>query len=174
MRKSYDQLRADISMDGKVDELREFFDRIPDHRAANVSYSLSDVLMSGFAMFSLKHPSLLDFEQQSVCDKKNLHTVFGIQRLCTDALMRNILDQVNPEALWPAFTSQFKGLESLGLIQEYEFWQNHILLSIDAVEHFRSSKIHCDHCQKKTGRDGVASYSHSMLCAAVVHPDKFE
>ena len=41
--------------------LNEEFAQLQDHRRANSSYELADVLRSVFAMFSLKTPSLLAF-----------------------------------------------------------------------------------------------------------------
>jgi hypothetical protein len=38
--------------------------RIPDHRQATSPIPLTDALMSAIAMFSLKDPSLLAFEQR--------------------------------------------------------------------------------------------------------------
>ena len=40
------------------------FGRIFDYRPPSVEVSLRDVLMSAFAMFSLKDPSLLAFDQR--------------------------------------------------------------------------------------------------------------
>ncbi len=52
MRKSYQELQAGVTLDGQIAKLRERFDQYEAHRAANSSYHLSDILMSGFAMFS--------------------------------------------------------------------------------------------------------------------------
>lgn len=174
MGKKYESLRESLSMDEMVGKLRKEFQKIPDHRAGNASYQLDDVLMSGFAMFSLKHPSLLDFEQQSVCERKNLQSVFGVRQLCTDAQMRNILDRVDGQPLRSLFPKQFKVLGKLGIVEEYRYWQDHILLTVDGVEHFRSGEVHCEQCLHKQHRDGSVSYSHSMLCAVMVHPEKSE
>jgi len=42
----------------------ESFGRIPDHRGAGPDIPLRDALLSGFAMFSLKDPSLLAFDKR--------------------------------------------------------------------------------------------------------------
>ena len=174
MKKSYEELRSSLTMDGLVKGIRGFFQEVPDHRASNAKYDLDDVLMSGFAMFNLKHPSLLDFEQQNHIEQENLRQVFGINELCTDAQMRNILDEVNPSKLRSFYPEQLRLLHKTGLRREYHFWKKHVLLSIDGVEHFRSGKIHCDRCLCKTHQNGEKSYSHSMLCAVLVHPDQRE
>src|SRR5262249_11818995 len=49
-------------------------DHIPDDRPAGVDIALSDVLMSAFAMFSLKAPSLLAFDKERAED--HVHTIY--------------------------------------------------------------------------------------------------
>ena len=65
MAKSYLQLQQKLRFDELMGFLDAQFEIIPDHRADNTRYSLADVLKGGFAMFSLKSPSLLDFKNQS-------------------------------------------------------------------------------------------------------------
>jgi hypothetical protein len=53
------KLRKHLSADALLSKLRSSFGDITDHRSGDVDVSLSDALMSAFAMFSLKAPSLL-------------------------------------------------------------------------------------------------------------------
>jgi hypothetical protein len=46
-----------------METMSEEFTQLPDHRRANSSYELVDVLRSAFAMFLLKSPSLLAFKE---------------------------------------------------------------------------------------------------------------
>ncbi len=57
----------DLSADSLFSLLRSGFDSLldPRPRTSEVQISLSDALMSAFAMFSLKDPSLLAFDQRS-------------------------------------------------------------------------------------------------------------
>ncbi len=81
------------------------FDHIPDYRSADADISLTDALMSAFAMFSLKSPSLLAFDKERA--EGNLHTIYGIERVPCDTQMREILDPVVPKALRPIFKGVF-------------------------------------------------------------------
>ncbi len=47
--------------------------------------TLTDALMAGFAMFSLKCPSLLDFDKQRA--EGNLKTIYRIERTPCDSYM---------------------------------------------------------------------------------------
>ena len=95
--KSKDQYRKEINQDTEVAKLRVLFEDVKDKRANNASHKLSDILMSGYAMFSLKYSSLLDFEQQNHLEKMNLQTLFGIKKVCSDTQLRDVLDGVNPD-----------------------------------------------------------------------------
>jgi len=58
--------RKQLSADALFRLGRSGFANIPDHRYDEVDMSFTDALMSAFAMFSLKLPSLLAFDQQRV------------------------------------------------------------------------------------------------------------
>ena len=55
--------RKHLSADALLRLVRSGFANIPHDRPDDVAISLADVLMSAFAMFSLKSPSLLAFDQ---------------------------------------------------------------------------------------------------------------
>src|SRR5215813_15544127 len=103
------QVRKHLSADALFGLLRTGFAAIADHRSGDTEISLTDALMSAFAMFSLKSPSLLAFDQERT--EGNLHTIYGIERAPCDTYMREILDPVFPERLRPLFTSVFRQLQ---------------------------------------------------------------
>ncbi len=72
-----DNIRKYLSADALFTLLRKGFERIPDYRPPDVdiSISLPDALMSAFAVFSLKDPSLLAFDQRR--NDENLKSVYG-------------------------------------------------------------------------------------------------
>ena len=59
---SKDSFRKDLSMPGLLREMRECFDRVPDSIVSR-GITLSDCLMTGLAIFCLKIPSMLKYEQ---------------------------------------------------------------------------------------------------------------
>ena len=164
-------------MDFELGKTRKMFENIPDSRASNVVHRLSDVFMSGLAMFSLKYSSLLDFDQQTTLECENMKQVFGIQSVCSDTHLRRILDQQAPEPIRQAFVDRFSDLKRTGLLREYEYKigsTKYLIISSDGVQHFSSKKINCPCCLDKKHRDGSTTYHHNMLCAALVHPDNRE
>ena len=55
-------VRKHLDWDVLLQQVRERFATIPDSRSKDHTISLSDALMSGFALFALKDPSLLAFQ----------------------------------------------------------------------------------------------------------------
>jgi|GEM_PF-1685418 len=106
-------------MDGEIASLRRLFQTVKDKRASNASHKLDDILMSGYAMFASKYPSILSFEQQSVMDRANLKSVYGVEQLCSDTQLRDVLDPIDPKFLRDEFPKKFKTLRKTGLINEF-------------------------------------------------------
>ncbi len=154
--------------------LSEEFEEIEDHRRANTSYKLGDILKSGFAMFSLKSPSLMSFKEQTQQERQNLENIYHIKPLAGDTQIRTVLDGVKPLAIREIFPKIFNKLQQAGVVKEYRYWDSHIIVSIDGVEHFSSTQIHCDHCTTRTLRNGTISYQHSGLAAIMLHPSHKE
>ena len=93
------KMRCHLNADILYARIREEFDKITDHRASNARILLSDALMSAFAMFCLKDPSLLAFERRRQDDPDSLHEVFGIKNIPSDSQMRAILDPMSVKDL---------------------------------------------------------------------------
>src|SRR2546425_5638867 len=164
--------RKHLSADALFHLVRSGFATIPDPRCDDGDISLTDALMSAFAMFSLKAPSLLAFDKERA--EGNLHTIYGIERVPCDTHMREILDPVSPKWLRPVFTSVFRQLQRGKALEEMMFLDGHYLLALDGTEYFSSKTIHCPSCLTKHHRDGSITYAHQMLGAALIHPERRE
>lgn len=99
--------RKRLSADALFDGIQRSFQDVADPRTGNATISLPDALMSGLAVFALKDPSLLAFDQRRQADEKNLQMIFGMENVPCDTRMREILDPVDPEHLRPAFRNVF-------------------------------------------------------------------
>jgi hypothetical protein len=138
------QVRKHLSADALFDLLRTGFAAIADHRSGDTDIALPDALMSAFALFSLKSPSLLAFDQERT--EGNLQRVYGIKRVPCDTAMREILDPVEPECLRPLFTHVFRTLQRGKALEEMVFVEGHYLLALDGTGYFSSQQIHCASC----------------------------
>jgi hypothetical protein len=165
-------VRKYLSADALFRLLRTGFAAIADHRPGTPDISLTEALMSAFALFSLKSPSLLAFDQERT--EGNLQRVYGIERVPCDTAMREILDPVEPEFLRPLFTHVFRALQRGKALEEMVFVEGHYLLALDGTGYFSSQQIHCASCLERHHRNGTITYTHQMLGAALIHPDRRE
>jgi hypothetical protein len=163
------RVRKHLSADALFHLVRSGFASLPDHRLDDTEISLTDALMSAFAMFSLKAPSLLAFDKERA--EGNLHTIYGIQRVPCDTYMRERLDPLSPQWLRPVFKSVFRQLQRGKALEPMMFLDDHYLLALDGTEYFSSQAIHCASCLHKVHRNGAIPYCHQMLGAAIIHPD---
>jgi hypothetical protein len=154
--------------------VQEMFATVADHRRSNASISMIDILSSAFAIFSLKSPSLLSFEKRSQAEEGNLQRLYGIGKICSDTQMREVLDRVDADRLQTGFQGLYAVLQDCRIVEEYRYWKGKTIVSVDGVEHFSSKKVHCEHCLQKQYKDGQITFSHQMLSAVLVHPDKRE
>ena len=161
--------RKHLSADALFRLLRSEFKAIPEQRS-EPEIALADALMAGFAVFSLKHPSLLAFEHERQTNEFNLKGIFGLKRVPCDTQMRSILDDVEPQQLRPAFRSIFRQLQRGKVLEPMVFWQGHYLIASDGTTYHASEQVHCPACLEKKSRNGVMTYYHQMLGLALVHP----
>lgn len=168
------KIRKDLAADSLYKQIHTQFDQIPDPRTGQTTITLGDSLMAAFAMFTLKDPSLLAFDQRRENPHDNFRTVFKIAHVPCDSQMRAILDPVDPTHLRPLFTDVFRRLQRGKVLEEFVYYEGHYLLSLDGTGYFSSSEIHCDSCLEKHHRNGTITYSHQMLGAVLVHPDHKE
>src|SRR5499427_5830248 len=163
------KVRKHLSADALFHVVQSGFATIPEPRYEEGDISLTDTLMSAFAMFSLKAPSLLSFDKQRA--EGNLKTIYGIDRVPCDTRMRERLDPVTPESLRYAFKLVFRQLQRGKALEPMVFLDGHYLVALDGTEYFSSKTIHCASCLHKEHRNGSITYCHQMLGAAMIHPD---
>ena len=167
-------VKKSLSADALVAAVYHQFLKIPDPRKLpkTAPISFTDVLMSGLAVFSLKFPSLLKYDQYRDILDGNLQTLYHISRPPSDTYLRERLDELNPSFIRPAFKKIFAELQRGKCLEEFEFLEGHYLLALDGTGEFSSSKVCCDQCCKKEHKDGSVTYYHQMLGACIVHPEK--
>ena len=166
-------VRKHLSADALHALVRSAFERIPDKRDVRAAIPLPDALMSAFAMFSLKEPSLLAFEDRR--QDENMKNLYLIGTVPSDTSMREIVDVVDPCELRPVFSAVFRQLQRGKTLEAFVFYKGSYLLSLDGTGYFSSQSIHCDSCMQKEDRTtGEITYYHQMLGAVLLHPDHRE
>ena len=99
---------------------------------------MNDCLMSAFAIFNLKFPSLLNFEEEMKKKRNfsNLQSLFKVEKIPSDTRMREVVDEVDPEDLRPAFKSLFGRAQSANVLREFRSIGKSYLLSLDGTGFF--------------------------------------
>lgn len=168
--------RKELSMPGMLRSIHKVFSKIPDPRTfvKPTNISLTDHLMSGLAVFGLKCPSLLDYDNRRFNEvvAKNLHDLYHVVSPPSDTYLRERLDEVDPIRLRPAFKKIFAHFQRGKGLEEFEYLDGYVIISGDGTGHFSSSKVSCCHCCKKELANGTPTYYHQMFGVCVVHPDK--
>jgi hypothetical protein len=144
-------LRKHLSAKGLFNTVYEQFKKIKEPRqlaTRRQPIKLIDCLMSGLAVFSLKFPSLLKFDEQKNENKisHNLRTLFQVENTPSDTYVRERLDEVNPRELRKSYKKIFADAQRGGLLEEFKYLNNHYLLPGDGTGFFSSNEIHCANC----------------------------
>ena len=164
-------------MPGMLPEMRKCFDRVPDPIRSR-DFSLSDCLMSGLAVFSLKFPSLLQFDLkmrggEDPVQAHNLRTLFGVSKVPSHTRMRERLDEVYPGGLRRGFKQIHAMLQRGKVFEDWTVFGGHLPISVDGTGHYSSHKVSCKHCCVKNHHNGSKKYCHQVLGAAIV-PSRYE
>jgi len=137
-------------------------------------FSWKDCIMSGLAIFGLKFPSLLKFEEHKNdrVIRGNLKNLYHVDNAPSDTCLRERLDELEPKNLRRSFKTIFSFLQRGKVLFRYLYFNKYYLLSIDGTGQYSSEKVHCKNCCEKHHKDGAITYYHQMLGASIVHPDE--
>jgi hypothetical protein len=165
--------RKTLSIPALLKNVRQSFEKIKNHRKKKTEYSLQDILMSGLAIFGLKYPSLLAFDNDRDKPrlKHNLQHLYGVKdKVPCDTRLREVLDKVDPEDLRPATVDIIQNVQRQGELKRFQYLGGY-LVSLDGTAHYSSTKISCPDCCEKHHRNGNIEYYHQLLASSIVHPD---
>lgn len=169
---SQPRLGQQLSAPGLLQTVRQSFAAITEPGQGRSEISLTDALMSGLAVFGLKYPSLLQFDEgrNEAIIRANLKTLYGVECAPCDTQLRARLDPVEPDELCTAFRAVHRDLQRQKVLERYRYLDGHLLLSMDGTGQFMSSRIGCPDCCVKEGTGGKYYY-HQLLGAVLVHPE---
>ena len=170
---SLTSLNKYVSAPALLNQVRRSFEKIPDPRRYGQQFSLPDVLMSGLAIFGLKYPSLLKFDEQRHEERirANLKSLYGVEQAPCDTQLRSVLDRVNPAELRAPFIQIHQKLYHQNFLEGFRYLDG-FLVSVDGTGQCSSSLISCPECCVRHHKNGPVSYYHQLLGAVIVHPDR--
>jgi len=156
-----------------VNGLGEYIDLIADQRLPErVKYPLQDCYRSGFGLFYVQDPSLLEFQRrfQEETQRNNLRTVFGVEAIPVDSQFRDVVDTHDYEPLRGVFAEYFGRLQRSKQLERYQFYQGYYLITLDGSEYFKSESIDCGLCLCRKKANGRLEYYHQIRTACTGEP----
>lgn len=129
--------------------------------------------MSGLAVFGLKFPSLLKFDECSEEKniKHNLRTLYHVQQTPSDTYMRERCDEVDPKEVRKVYKKIFSCVQRGKGLEEFEYLDKHYLLPGDGTGFFSSKTTHCKNCCIKHYKKCHIKFT-SLLLEDVSHDKK--
>ena len=167
-----------FTMSEVVNQVRAVFSDLPDPRQTatsnNLKYTLADAATSAFSVFFTQSPSFLDYQirMQKKYGKNNAQSIFGLHQLPSVSQVRNLLDTVPPETLYPLFVEISSGLYHSGYLTAFRSLHDTLLMPIDGTDFFSSEKISCPNCSHQTLKNGKTLYRHIAVTPVIVAPNQ--
>ncbi len=145
----------------------------PDKRTGrNLQYSMEDVAAAAFSVFFTQSPSFLSHQtaMTETLGNSNVRTLFGVGTIPTDNHIRDLLDAVPPQQVYPMFERVFDALYERELLQAFRASDGQLLIALDGTQYHRSASIRCDHCTVTQHSNGPIDYAHSVVTPVLVAP----
>ena len=167
---------APFTAAGLINKTRAAFENLPDFRkkatANNLKYAIADAALSAFSVFFTQSPSFLDYQtrMQKAHGKNNAQSIFGVHQIPSANQIRNLLDPVPPEAVYPLLQEIGDSLYQHGYLASFRSVGGTLLVALDGTDFFASEKISCPCCSCQTLKNGHTLYRHSAITPVIVAP----
>jgi len=156
-----------------LEHLREVLGGLPDGRTGdNTSYSMADIGAAAFSVFFTQCPSFLAHQQslQKSKGQSNAQSLFHLEKIPCDNHIRETLDPVAPQELFPCYDAVLESLRQSGQLESWRVLQNQLLMALDGTWYYSSHKIHCENCSCLENKSGEKTYYHSAVTPVLVAP----
>jgi hypothetical protein len=154
--------------------IQTVFSELPDSRKTstsnNLKYDVTDAVLSAFSVFFTQSPSFLDYQvrMQKECGKNNAQSIFGVHKLPSDNQIRNLLDPIPAETLFPVFAEVGDVLYQEGYLKAFRSIGDTLLVALDGTDFFASEKISCPCCTQQTLKNGKTLNRHTAVTPVIV------
>jgi len=166
-----------VGFDELVAHLRDALAALPDRRQGrNRSYAMADFGLSAFSVFFTQSPSFLAHQRtmQQARGHHNAQSFFHVQQIPCDNQIRQMLDPVPPETLFPVYDRIYDTLREQGILERFRGVHNSTFIALDGTWYHSSSKIHCPCCSTLEHPNGAITYYHSAVTPVIVAPGQSE
>jgi hypothetical protein len=166
-----------VSFNDLVGHLRKVLAQLPDRRTGkNLSYGMETFGLSAFSVFFTQSPSFLAHQKamQGARGKNNAQSFFEIKDIPSDNQIRQMLDPVPPQTLYPVYDQIYDCLRKQGILQTFRGVNDSTLIALDGTWYHSSQKIHCPCCSHLEHKSGQITYFHSAVTPVIVAPGQSE
>jgi len=157
-----------------MQRIRAVFSSLPDKRGRsnNKQYAIEDAALSAFSTFFTQSPSFLDSQirMQKQMGKNNATSLFGVHEIPCDNQIRNLLDPVPPETLFPLMVKIGDALYRDGYLNDFRSINHTFLIALDGTDFFSSQKISCPCCTQTQQKNGTLLNRHIALTPVLIAP----
>jgi hypothetical protein len=165
-----------MSWDKLVLSLRQTLGAFPDRRTGdNTHYSMEDLGSSAFSVFFTQSPSFLSAQKtlEQAKGYSNAQSLFQIKEIPSDNHIRQCLDPVPPDTLFPLYDEVYEALRQGGVLESFRAVHQTLLIGLDGTWYFSSKKIHCDQCcclEHEKDDKITKTYYHSAVTPVILGP----
>lgn len=160
-----------------IGSLRGVLAGLPDRRQGkNLSYAMEDFGLGAFSVFFTQSPSFLAHQKamQQARSQNNATSFFEISQIPSDNQIRQMLDPVPPQTLYPVYDRIYNTLREQGILATFRGVHDSTLIALDGTWYHSSQKIHCPCCSSLEHQSGQITYYHSAVTPVIVAPGKSE
>lgn len=163
--------------DQLVGELKQTLSELPDKRTGkNTQYTMETIGLSAFSVFFTQSPSFLAHQKTMEQNRaqSNAQTLFQIEKIPTDNHVRDMLDPVEPEKIYPVYDSVYEAFMERGILDTFRTVHDTRLIALDGTWYFssQSENVQCEKCSKIEHSNGETTHYHSAITPVIVGPDK--
>ncbi len=121
-----------------------------------MSWDKSLPLEPVFALDTLRNRvnTILKSNQNRNNTQEGDYPIFGINQIPSDNHIRDILDEVPPDQVFPIYHEIFSAYEQNEILDSFRSFGGTLLLPLDGVWYFSSKTLHCENCLTKNHQDG--------------------
>jgi hypothetical protein len=161
--------------DGLIGFFRTVLQTLPDKRTGkNSRYGMEDAALSAFSVFFTQSASFLAYQRTMAATRgrSNAQSLFGVHQIPCDNQIRDLLDGVEPQCVFPVFEEILRVLDQGGELEAFRSVGETLLVAMDGVEYFSSHSIQCPECSTQTAKDGTVRYFHAAVTPVIVSPGR--
>ncbi len=167
-----DAMGTELRISQMIEAVHKDMESFPDHRRGrNIQYEIADAGMAAFSVFFTQCASFLEHQRELklLKGRSNMEGIFAADNIPSDNQIRNLLDEISPEALGQTLARIDTQMQESNLLEPFSDSQGRLWVALDGTEDFTSSQIHCEHCSHRERNNGKLEYFHRVVTPVIVH-----